>query len=118
MNVFKGILAVLGGIVLIALLAWGGRELGWWLKADNTYRQGKIDQTTFSRQNGLVSQINSHADDVRTIDVQITTATGDQLTALNAQRRAIVQSICVAEANLNGTVEPTASAQSIISKEC
>lgn len=38
------------GLLLLAALLVGGRELGWWLKADNTNRQVRIDNLNTGTQ--------------------------------------------------------------------
>lgn len=106
MGVFLVFLIVVG-------LCVGGYGLYWWLAKDTTDRQGQINQHQFSRQVGLVDGINDHANDVTAIDVQIAGAPDAQKSALQAQRKAIVQTICTDGAQLNDTAQMTPAARQI-----
>lgn len=111
-------LAVVLGIAVVIGLCVGGWFLYWKLTASSVNRQGEIRQNTYGRQVGLVAGIDKNTSAIADIDVQITTAAGDQVTALKAQRKAILGQVCSDAANLNGTVDPSASAAQLIQKEC
>ena len=42
--------AIIGGLLLIVAITVGGYQLGWWLKAENTNRQVKIDNLNTGTQ--------------------------------------------------------------------
>lgn len=58
MNTLKVVGASLLGLALVVALAIGGRELGWWLKADNVNRQVKIDNTNVGTQTAWRDEVN------------------------------------------------------------
>lgn len=56
----KAVMAVvltIVGIMLFVGVLIGGRELGWWLKADSVNRQVKIDNTQTGTQQGWYDQV-------------------------------------------------------------
>ena len=117
----KAVLIGVGAFVAVAalvVLSVGIWKLNWFVAEKNADAAGQVAQHNYSRQTGLVSSIDNNAQTVAGIDVQITTATPDQATALRAQRHAIVGSICDAAANLNDTAQVSSSAQTLIAKEC
>jgi preprotein translocase subunit YajC len=117
-QVLGGVGAIIVTVAIIVGLCVGGWFLYWKLTASSVNRQGEIRQNTYGRQVGLVSGIDKNTSAVADIDVQITIATGDQLNALKAQRKAIVGQVCSDAANLNGTVDPSTSASKLIQQEC
>ena len=44
------VFGVIFGLLFLVALAIGGRELGWWLRTDNTNRQVKIDNLNTGTQ--------------------------------------------------------------------
>lgn len=100
-----GFLKILGlGLLVLLLLVGvgiGGRELGWWLKADNTNRQSNIDRKNFGSQLAYITKVQTTDKEVATINVQLSTpgVSAEQKDALGAQKIALVNQGC-ATANL------------------
>lgn len=89
-------LVLSGGIIL------GGWEAGWWFTAQNTNRDAHVRRTSYGYQQTLRDQITKGIGDVMDVDRQLTQATGDNTTALTAQRRAMANQVCVNAAQITG----------------
>ena len=95
MNVFKGVLAVLTGLVLLTAIVVGGWLGGWWLKGANTDRQADIDRGNYGSQLAYISKVQASDKEVAAIDLQIASISDpDQKAALKAQRVAIINQGC------------------------
>lgn len=106
MNRTSNVTAALLALALLAALAVGGWQLGWWLKSESVNRNAKIQQDSYGRQNALVEQI---LDDVAE-------AQDPNLPA--SQRAAITDQVCDSAAKLTGSIQLTAGAASFIAANC
>lgn len=75
------VVGILIGIILIVAILFGGRELGWWLKADNVNRQVRIDNTNIGTQQAWYDEV--------TEGMQDTVVLPD-----GPQKQAIVKKVC------------------------
>jgi len=117
-KVFVGIGIIVVAVAVTVGVAIGGRELGWWLKADNTNRQTKIENLSYSHQTALKDQVLNDAKDIGKIDAAIPFASPEYKVTLKGQRIAIVADMCDAAGSLSGTVNLSASAESLVNQEC
>ncbi len=109
------------GIVAVALLIagviFGGWEAGWWFTTQNANRDSHVRRTTYGYQQTLRDQITKGISDVLDVDRQLTQATGDNATALTAQRRAMANQVCTEATQVTG--DPlNADQASWISQNC
>lgn len=119
-TVGKGCAVIVGVILIIALavgVGFAGREFNWWLRKDNTDRQTKINDQSYSRQTALKDTVMNDAKEISRIDVALTQP-GANTVALNGQRKAIVSDMCDAAGSLTGKVKLSVSAQTLITQEC
>lgn len=49
-------LAVLGGIVVLAIIIFGGWKLGWWFETQNVDLQNQVNHNSQPYQDGLIQQ--------------------------------------------------------------
>jgi hypothetical protein len=98
-------MAALAAVVAAAVIAVGGYQLGWWLKAEATDRTAAINQSSYQRQNALVEGI---LDDIVEAEGNLPPA----------QRTAIVAQICANAAKLTGSIELPAATTAFLAKEC
>lgn len=94
-------LAVFGGVI------FGGWEAGWWFTNQNANREGHVIRNSYSNQQTLRDQITKGLGDVTDMDRQIAGATGDNKTALTAQRRAIANQVCQEAEQVTGDPLPS-----------
>lgn len=110
------------GIAITVLLAVGlgvaGWQFGWWLKAKNVDRQTHLEDRSFARQTTLTAAVNGDVTSVRAIDVQITQANPEAVTALKAQRIAIVNDACTNAGLLTHKANLPTTTQSFLALEC
>lgn len=109
------VLAVLGTVLLVAALAVGGWQLGWWLNEESTNRTTGIANDSLARQQALLEDATDKAADIRNIDVQLETAPSD---AISAQRVAIVDQFCQSYGGLTGRLQVPASVDALAAQEC
>jgi hypothetical protein len=64
---FKVALVVIVGLLIVVGVAVGGRELEWWLKADNTDRQTEIDRDRAGTQTALREEARRTVADAETL---------------------------------------------------
>jgi hypothetical protein len=88
-----------GGLVVAALVTGvvvGGWQLGWWMTSAATNRQAHIYQHSYGAQAAYVQQLSQAQRDVAAVDVQLHDphTPASELTALRAQRAAIVGQAC------------------------
>lgn len=99
----RGCALVVGAILLAIALAvgifWGGRELGWWLKADNTNRQAHIDRSNFAFQQTLRDEVTQHIADWNSIRAQ-------SGAAADAQAHAVANTVCQESIQITGDPLP------------
>lgn len=67
---------VVAGIALVVVLAIGGYQLGWWLKADSTERQVQIDNSNTGTQTAWHDQAVQGIRDYELVDPSNTAARG------------------------------------------
>lgn len=119
LGTIAGAVAIFAIAVIISVcLVVAGWQFGWWLKAKNVDRQTHIDDRSFARQTTLTAAVNSDVTSVRTIDVQITQANPEAVTALKAQRIAIVNDACTNAGLLTYKSNLPAATQSFLTQEC
>lgn len=113
----KTAFGVAAAAVLVAGIIFGGWEAGWWFTAQNANRDSHVRRTTYGYQQTLRDQITKGIGDVLDVDRQLTQATGDNATALTAQRRAMANQVCNEATQVTG--DPLLADQaSWISQNC
>ena len=95
---FTGRAIVIGGvsIVLAGAVLFGGRELGWWLRADNTNRAAAISRTNTGTQSALIDEINHKYDEYKADKATASDPSLDADTAArdNTQAAAVLNTVC------------------------
>lgn len=116
----RGCAMVVGAILLALLLAvgifFGGRELGWWLKADNTNRQAHIDRSNFAFQQTLRDQVTQHISDYQNMRAELSQP-GIDNAGVSAQMHATANVICQEAIQITGDPLP-ADQQAWVSANC
>lgn len=113
----KGILAVIVGLLVISAIVLGGWQAHWWFAGKTATREGHVIRNSYSNQQTLRDQITKGIGDVTDVDRQVTQATGDNKTALTAQRRAIADQVCQEAEQVTG--DPLATDQADwVSQNC
>lgn len=113
----KALAALLVALIL-AGIAVGGYQLGWWLREESVNRTAEIQRDSFERQETLRDQIVAQADDLAVLDVQLTNPSlpDETAAALQGQRIAMARQLCSLAADLVGDVTPTVA--DVIAEEC
>jgi len=116
-------MGVIAAILLVAAIMFGGWQLGWWFKVQNTKRQGQIIniqahnfRQSYGTQQALRDQITQNIGNVLTVTSQIAEDPSDA-GSLKAQRAAIMSIVCSQAAQVTG--DPlTPDQASFISTNC
>lgn len=114
---FKGLGAVLVGLVIIAGVILGGWQAHWWFAGKTATKEGHVIRNSYSNQQTLRDQVTKGLGDVTDMDRQITQATGDNKAALTAQRRAIANQVCQEAEQVTGDPLPADQAD-WVSQNC
>lgn len=116
----KEVGAVIATIILVVLVCVGGWFLYWKIAKAENDNNSEIYNNSYQRQTALVDEINRNISDVKSIDVQISYASGDPELSkrLSAQRAAVVTSVCNNIGKLSGTVTESNEIRLFASKEC
>lgn len=112
------VLGVLLAILLLALLAVGGWQLGWWLKEESTNRTTGIANESLARQQARLDEVLDKAETIADIDVQVVLVTPEQAKPILAQRAAVVEQFCDAYGGLTGRLTIPTSIDVLASEEC
>lgn len=112
MDIAKGVVAFIGAIVVITILAVAAWQLDWFVEGKNVDRRTQVSNNSLNRQQALTSKVGRDIDTVRDIDTQ------EQTEAVIAQRESIVDTICENAGLLTGSVTLSASAERFIQQEC
>lgn len=107
--------AVMAGLLVVAAVAAGGWQLGWWMERESTNRRTSIANDSLARQQALADEATDKAADLRRIDVQMTEAPS---AAIRAQRVAVVDQFCAAYGGLTGRLTVPASVDALAAQEC
>ena len=67
---------IIGALILVVVISVGGYQLGWWLKAENTERQVKIDNTNTGTQTAWHDQATQDIKEFYLLDESNTAARG------------------------------------------
>ena len=103
----KGAFAVVAGLAVLGGVILGGWQAGWWFTNQNVNREAHVIRNSYSNQQTLRDQITKGIGDVTDMDRQITQASGDNKTALTAQRRAIANQVCSEAEQVTGDELPS-----------
>lgn len=113
----KAVGGTVAGLALATGVILGGWEAGWWFTNQNANREGHVIRNSYSNQQTLRDQITKGLGDVTDMDRQIAGATGDNKTALTAQRKAIANQVCSEAEQVSGDPLPDDQA-SWVSQNC
>lgn len=114
---------VVGVIVTLAVIAgivFGGWQLGWWFKTQNTNRAAHLYQHQYGRQQSLLDDMSHKLGSVTDITAQLNepSVPREEAAALNAQRLAVARQVCEDAALLNTTNELAPDQQSWVQLNC
>lgn len=104
MSITKSVAVFLGSAIIIVAFAVGTYLLGWWVEEDTINRRSEINNDSYARQTALQEEMVDKYRTVSDIDVQIATATDEQVAPLKAQRQAVLNQLCLAHSQWTGTV--------------
>lgn len=107
---------LMASILVLALIVWGGWQIGWWFTNQNVNRESHLIRNSFGNQQTLRDQITQNIGTVLSITSQIAQdpSAADQL---KAQRIAVVSIVCGDAAQVTG--DPLAADQaSFIKTNC
>jgi hypothetical protein len=100
----KVVAAVVGGVLIIAIVAIGGWKLNWWLSNSAANHQTQITNNGVSNQSGIQTAISQKLDDVAGLNVSILQASAAKeptvVSALDSQRVHLVEEVCNLSAEL------------------
>jgi hypothetical protein len=94
MSITKWVVIGLGALVLVAGLAVGGWQLGWWMKSYSVSRNAQIAQQSYGAQLADIQQIEQSIASINSVNVQLTTAPATEKAQLVAQKQALVNQAC------------------------
>jgi hypothetical protein len=97
------------------VLSVGAWQLGWFIREKNVNKAGQVAQQSYARQVGVADHVSELAVTITQIDTQIAALPSGEL---RSQRAALVSQLCEQAAQLNDTAQPSASARTLIVKEC
>lgn len=112
MDTAKAVMAVVGGIIVVAILSVAVWQLGWFVEEKNVDRRTQVDNNSIGRQQALTDAVLRNVTVIRDIDTQ------EQTPAVIAQRKAIVSATCSDYAKLTGSVTLDPSTESFLAQEC
>jgi hypothetical protein len=92
--------AVLVLAAIVALIL-GGKQLGWWLQAQDISHQTRNTQNSDSYQRSLVSDMTAKIGTVVNITIQMASVSGQQYADLHAQRLGVAREVCDDAARLS-----------------
>lgn len=92
----KDTLAVIGVLLLVVGLSFGGWELYWGLKSSSVNHNAQLYQQSYGAQTAYVEELHGLIVQLDTIDVQIAdpTTTRAEVSALEAQKAAMITQAC------------------------
>lgn len=100
-SVAVNVLATIASLVIVAALAVGGYQAGWWLKGNAVNRNAKINRQSYEVQQTYREKALDDIGSVRAIDTQIADPRdAADLDQLRAQRAATVTETCDAISRL------------------
>ena len=112
MKVLQIIGASVVGLIVLAGLIFGGWEAGWWFRTQNVNRTAHLFQNSYGTQSAYIEQLQNQITQIDAIDVQVadTNTPASEVTALQAQKKAIINQACGIAANITVTM-PSDEAQ-------
>lgn len=102
----RTVTAVLIAVLLVAVIAVGGWQLGWWLKSASVNKNARIQQDSYGRQTALIEQVYNGIKEAETPAIPA------------GQRVAIVSQVCDSASKLTGTIQLTTNAAAFVAREC
>lgn len=117
---FFGITAtsmVIAFVCGMALLAWGGYELGWWLEEDRVNRSAEISDNSVNRESALREDALDHHDTVLRLRATHASASDEQKPTLEAQITASLDRFCDSYGQIDNLQLPD-SVNEFADKEC
>lgn len=114
----RTIAGAIGAVVLVAALSVGVYQGGWWLSEDGVNRRAEINNQSFARQSALQEEVIDKYRVLADIDVQISTATDSQAAPLKAQRKAVLDQLCLAWGQMTETATVPATAATYAERNC
>lgn len=97
MKVWQWVVAGVLSVVMIFVVVFGGWELGWWFKTQNTNRNTHLYQHSYGAQTADNDAFQNDLQAIAAINVQIQTPGNSvaEINALKAQRQAVMNQACV-----------------------
>lgn len=117
MRIAGGFAVAMGAIVVLAAIVFGGWQLGWWFKTQNTNRADVLYQQSYSAQNGAEQHLGQQISELATVSTEMTdpSVSAEQKTALAGQRHAMLDQACMTAQSIT---HPTPAHESWRSENC
>jgi len=113
-------LAVIVGLVVVALIVVGGWQAGWWFQTENTNRQAQLDKQGVGYQVPLQNQIGDEIGQVLTLNRLLAGEMGNPtLIGLDsASRKSLVTRVCQQAAQVNPATPLAADQAAFVTQNC
>lgn len=98
--------AALLAVAVIAGIVFGGWQLGWWFKTQNTNREAHLQRNSYAFQQTMRENVMKGIADYRSYDTQIAEIPS-AAPQLQAQQHAELETTCQQGAQLTGDVDPS-----------
>lgn len=116
MSKVSAVVGVLLGLVVLAAIAVGGWQLGWWLKGSAVNHNNHIVRSSYEFQQAQITDMNQLLSQIAGIDVQVRQQP-QNVTALDSQKAALENQFCGDYASLNAIQVP-ANLRSFAGEAC
>lgn len=93
MKAISGVVGVLAGLIVLAAIAVGGWQLGWWLKGSAVNHTNHIVRSSYEFQQAQITDMDQLLTQIGGIDVQITQQP-QNAGPLKSQRAALESQFC------------------------
>jgi|ERR1035437_1216145 hypothetical protein len=108
MNPFKAIVGVVVSLVVIAALAVGGWQLGWWAQTSAVNHQAHIFANSYGTQSADIAEARNLATQITQVAVQINdpATPTSEVSALRSQQVAMTSQACSIVNNITPNLLP------------
>lgn len=95
-------------VIVLAVIIFGGWQLGWWFRAQNVNRSAAINRSSLAFQQAKVDELTRKQADLKALQATAsTTQDADQKAQLDAQAAAITSIICADYAQVTPSYRDT-----------